>query len=112
MRSGGCVLVTAISAILSGLRPARRAAAAMRSWIDAMFAAMDIGKVNHESPSLREGRGRGRPRHTVFTSLLSVELVHSDRLRWTAGGRSSRGPAEPSQRFRSDREDVQRSALS
>jgi hypothetical protein len=45
MRSGGCVLLTAIKAISLGLRPARLAAAAIRSWIDAMLAAIDMKKA-------------------------------------------------------------------
>ena len=42
MRSGGCVLVTAMSAISPGLRPARRAADAMRSRTRATFSPTDI----------------------------------------------------------------------
>src|SRR5207249_9836962 len=46
MRSGGCVLVTAMSAISSGLRPARLAAAT-RSRTRATFSAIDIDSLNH-----------------------------------------------------------------
>jgi len=42
MRSGDCVLVTAISAMSAALRAAPRAAKAMRSFTDEMFAAMDM----------------------------------------------------------------------
>jgi hypothetical protein len=45
MHWGGCVLLTAIKAISLGLRPARRAAAAIRWWMDAMFSAMDMARA-------------------------------------------------------------------
>src|SRR5580692_11199210 len=61
MRSVGCVLVTAISAISPTFRPERPAAMAIRCSINAIFAAIDIRKVDHESPSLGEGRGPGAP---------------------------------------------------
>src|SRR5882672_7848158 len=42
MRSGAKVLLTAMSVISPGFRPARCAAAAIRSRISATFSAMDI----------------------------------------------------------------------
>src|SRR5260370_39456645 len=64
MRSRDCVLLTAIRTISSDRRPARRVAAAMRSWIDAMLAATDMRRVVKNHPSLREGRGQEGLRHT------------------------------------------------
>src|SRR5438309_4061210 len=73
MRSGGCVLVTAMSAISSGLRPARLAAAT-RSRTRATFSAIDIDSLNHRGHGVTqrcqvfffywESTRARRPRHT------------------------------------------------
>src|SRR5580692_5855070 len=65
MRSGGCVLLTAIKAISLGLRPARLAAAAIRSWIDARLAAivMKKGEARNKSFAVRSC-GQDCPQHT------------------------------------------------
>src|ERR1700722_11002159 len=64
MRSGGCVLLTAIKAISLGLRPARLAAAAIRSWIDARLAAivMKKGEARNKSFAVRSC-GHDCPQH-------------------------------------------------
>ena len=88
-RSGGCVLLTAIRVISPGLRPARRAAAVMRSWIRGNVCGLRTWKrINHQTePSLREGRGRGAGPHeidhtinySIITSWPSGAPVRSDR---------------------------------
>src|ERR1700683_119019 len=119
MRSGRCILLTAIREISSGWREARSAAAAMRSRMAARFSAIDIG--NHETTkgakenldlpfgedisrgrkpfSLREKGGQECPPHTIFTSSiftssLPVGLVRSDRRRSRAAGGSAEAPVQ------------------
>src|SRR5580658_566817 len=76
MRSSGCVLLTAISAISSERRPARRAAAAMRSFRTAMFSAMDIKSLTTEGTEDTE--------EFFTTSVSSVvhNLHHRGGWRW------------------------------
>src|SRR5579872_3830265 len=71
MRSGGCVFVTAISAIASGRRDARTAAAATCSRSRAMFSEIDMGTISHERHEVREA---GRNSSCLFVSLVVTKL--------------------------------------
>src|SRR5580692_5762931 len=53
----------------SGLRPARRAAAVMRSWIDAMFEAMDMREVNNLAAFAARRSGQECPLHNLNHTL-------------------------------------------
>src|ERR1700733_8152035 len=66
----------------SGLRPARWAAAVMRSWIDAMFEAMDMREVNYVN-----SLGCANERAGVPAPHLNLTLHHGcgwGRLVWIA----------------------------
>src|SRR3989475_8807742 len=89
MRSGGCVLVTAMSAISIGLRPARRAVAAMRSRTRATFSAIDIDSLNHrghgvtqEVPGVLLLLGIHAGEDTRATDSHPTHFVLHDRCRW------------------------------
>src|SRR5437667_5522018 len=88
MRSGGCVLVTAMSAISSGLRPARLAAAT-RSRTRATFSAIDIDSLNHrghgvtqEVPGVLLLLGIHAGEGTRATDSHPTHFVLHDRCRW------------------------------
>src|SRR6266568_2198745 len=70
MRSGGCVLLTAINAISSARCPERLAAAANRSRTSAMFSEIGIINPNHE--------GHEVPRRGALNSLRVTELALSE----------------------------------
>src|SRR5271156_3777295 len=55
MRSGGNVLLTAISMISSGLRPDRLAAAAICSRTRAMFSTIGIGRRTTQDTKYHDG---------------------------------------------------------
>src|SRR5580658_682001 len=113
MHSGGCVLLSAISEISSGRRLARRAPAAMRSWMAAMFSAMDIRNLTTQDTEYTEEffRSSVYSASSVVYKLTSSQwaaLVRSGHPRSTGGGRSSARRAEPLQQFRLGTADARR----
>src|SRR5271166_1265484 len=99
MRCGGCVLLTAISTISFGLRPARRAAAAIRSCVDAMLAAMDMGGRKIKTFAARRLRARvlaphnlsttqSEQPHDLSTTQTATSWLSGARVRWDRRRRS------------------------
>src|SRR5580692_2933666 len=69
----------------AGLRPARRAAAVMRSWSDAMFEAMDMREVNYVTAFA--ARRSGQSDRSTFKPTLHHGCGWG-RLVWIAGCRN------------------------
>src|SRR5580658_1637772 len=121
--STGKVLLTPISVTSSGLRPTRRAAAAIRSRTSTTFSAIDIREKKLERPSKTQRQDRvgtgDSPVQTlsefcvvILTSSQPAALAHSDRLHLKAESESSAQPDLPSPRAPPDKKDEQISEVS
>src|SRR5271170_2590255 len=98
MRSGGNVLLTAISMISSGLRPDRLAAAAICSRTRAMFSTIGIGRRTTQDTKYHDGEfcfGLGGIVAAELRSVWADECVraYANYIMPTGGAGSLGSPA-------------------